>query len=110
MALEKIERRGKWGGVKAHLSGPECQRLLDWREKYKKQKNNGEYPSADLSDTSFEFVKDLSKSIKGLLEEDPKLLEDRTEDQVKESLLKDKRKIEEQLQTMESGADWKKVK
>src|SRR3990167_8103922 len=102
MALEKIERRGKFGGVKAHLSGPECTRLLELRKKWK------------LGDPSWqkgalEFVLDLSKEVKNLLKEYPNLLEDRTPEEVEAALLKDNKKIEEQLSTMKSGKDCKKV-
>ena len=32
MAIEKIECRGKYSGVKAHLSGEECEAVLEWND------------------------------------------------------------------------------
>src|SRR3990167_2779716 len=103
MALEKIERRGKYAGVKAHLSGPECQRLLDWREKYKKAREKGQlldFPVESITKDALDFCKDLSKHINNLLAEDPNLLKDREPEQVQEALLKDQAKISEQLATI----------
>ena len=100
--MYKMERRPKHPGCKLHLDDKETQEFLDWYQKYK--------DGFEVEGEAFVFTKRIAKSIKKLLAEDSLLLEERTEEQVKEALLKDQKKIVEQLQTMESGADWKKVK
>ena len=103
MALEKIEKRGKYAGVKAHLSGPECQMLLDWRKKAKQE-------GIIDTNTAVKFVKDLAKAIDGLQQEYPDLLKDREPEEVEAALKKDAAKIAEQLAALNKGKDWKQVK
>lgn len=94
----KIEARGKYAGVKVHLDGDEAAMFLDFTK--------GETKKADV----IEFASKLGKKIHKLVGEHPNLLKERTEEEIKASLLSDKEKIENQLHAMSSGEDWKKVK
>ena len=95
----KAEPRGKYAGTKLHLDGPDSQEILDWYKLYKSGNAKGSpIPEA--------FAKATAKAIRDLLVENPDMLKDRTPEEIKASLLKDKAKIEKQLQ---AGKDWKKV-
>ena len=102
----KSDRRGKYPGIKAHLDEADCQELLEW---YKHLKE-GTKSSKELMPEGIQFAKRLAKTVKEVLAENPDLLEERTPEQVREALEKDQKKIQEQLATMKSGDDWKKVK
>ena len=103
--MPKAERRGKYPGVKVHLDDKECKLLLG---QYAYRKKNG--LTQGVIDAALQFAKEVTKSIRELQTEHPDLLEERTPEQVKESLLKDQKKIVEQLSTMHSGKDWKSIK
>lgn len=98
-----MEPRGKYAGVKIHLDGEEAQSILTIASLAKT--DNG----PKLAVPAINFIIKLGKKIKGLLVEHPNLLEDRTEEEVKEALYKDQDKIEAQLAAMEKGKDWKGV-
>jgi len=106
MALKtyKSDKRGKYKGTKIHFDEVDCQEYLDWYAKYSSDNLQDGNPEAVL------FCRRIAKTIRNLIAEHPDLLEERTEEQIQEALLKDKKKIEEQLSTMKSGNDWKKVK
>ena len=101
----KIEPRGKYAGVKVHLDGEEGQLFLDFVEKAKGQ----EKFKLDKDDKVIKFASKLGGKIQKLIGEVPNLLEDRTEEQIKEALTGDAEKIEKQLAALEKGKDWKKV-
>ena len=101
----KAESRNKYKGVKIHLDEKECQSYLDWLTSRKQQ---GE--TQIVTSLAVKFAKEIAKTIRDIQVEHPDVLEERTEEQIKEALLRDQKKIVEQLQTMESGADWKAVK
>ena len=98
----KIEIRPKHEGVKLHLDGKETQELLDWYKLYK----SGNAGSTVSGAVPLKFTKQVAKAIKQLLAEHPDMLTERTPEQVKAALLKDKVKIEKQLK---AGAAWKEV-
>lgn len=101
----KIEKRGKYPGVKVHLDPDECEAfssLASYAEKTEILK--GTKPLSYLNVA----IKIGHKLLK-IAKEDPSFIEERTPEQVKESLMKDKKKIEEQLNAMGTGKDWKKV-
>lgn len=96
--ISKIEMRGKYSGVKIHLTGEESKLLLSWLG-----------GSRDLNDAKT-FTKAVAKAIRKLQEENPNVLKDRTPEEIAAALQKDKDKIEAQQQAMKSGKNWKKVK
>ena len=93
------EKRAKYPGVKLHLDGPECQKLLDWRKNWKKGKGQD-------NDFLLDQISLISKAIKDLLKTNPDVLKDRTPEQIKAALLSDQAKIEKQLK---AGKKWKEV-
>ena len=101
----KIESRPKHPGVKWHLDEVECQALLNWKQE---RKLSG--ATNNSNEWAVNFCKKLAKQIRELQKENPKLLVERTPDEVAEALEKDKQKILEQQKAMQSGKDWKKVK
>lgn len=101
----KTEVRAKYSGMKAHFDAKECQELLDWRGKAKAGKASPEETAA----WAVNFCKKVASTIKDLLEKHPDMLQERTEDQIKAALLKDQKKIKEQLDAMGQGKDWKQV-
>lgn len=103
--MPKAEKRGKYAGVKVHLDGPECKALLVWLEHRSK---HGE--TVAINTEAVKFAKTIAKTIRDLRAEFPKLLEDRTEEEVVEALKKDQAKIVEQLGSIKNGKNWKEVK
>ena len=101
----KADRRGKYPGCKVHFDEKDCQEFLEWHKKWKSG-TTGENSHIE----AVNFCRKIAKTIKTVMAEHPDVLKERTEEQVRESLLKDQSKIEEQLATMKSGADWKAVK
>ena len=97
----KIEPRDKYAGVKVHLDGDEAGAFLKWAD--------GKW-SDDPNPSLIKFASKLGRKIQRLIEEVPNLLEDRTEDQVKEALEGDAEKISKQLAALSGGKDWKRVK
>ena len=97
----KIEPRGKYAGVKVHLDGEEAGIFLKWAD--------GKW-SSEPNPTLIQFASKLGGKIQRLIKEVPNLLEDRTEEQIKEALEGDQEKIEKQLKALEKGKDWKVVK
>jgi hypothetical protein len=95
--MAKYEGRGKYGGIKVHFDGPECQAYLDWR--------NGDRSPEQAA----QFANSIAKHIAKLLAEHPDLLQDRPAEKVLEALEKDKAKIEKQLAALTHGQDWKQV-
>ena len=106
MALKtyKSDKRAKYKGTKLHFDEADCQEYLDWYAKYSSDTLQDGNPEAVL------FCRRIAKTLRVLLEEHPDLLEERTEEQIQEALLSDKKKIEEQLQVIAKKGDWKVVK
>lgn len=94
----KIEPRGKYAGVKVHLDGEEAEMFLDFV---------GGAPTPIGANKAVKFASKLGEKIRKLQFEVPTLLKERTEEEVKAALLKDQKKIEEQLKAIETGGDWR---
>jgi len=103
--MAKVEPRGKYAGVKVHLDGEESKLFLA----FVKQPEGQHKFHLDESDPVIKLVSKLGKKIKKLQFEVPTLLEDRTEEEIKKTLLRDQAKIKEQLDAIEAGQDWKQV-
>lgn len=110
----KIEKRGKYPGVKVHLDPAECEKLMEFAKDIQvafltgnTSSNKLEVELPALDQTSFFSISyKIGKQMNKLISKDPDFLKERTPEQVKESLLKDKEKIEKQLA---AGAGWKQV-
>lgn len=104
----KIERRGKYPGVKVHLDPEECEAFI----KFADDKLTADHPISDAppaKPTYFSVSLKIGKKMKKIMADAPDFLSDRTPEQVKESLLKDHAKIQEQLKAMDEKKDWKTV-
>ncbi len=99
----KCEPRGKYAGLKLHLDEKESQEILDWYKLYKSG-------NAQDSPIPAAFCKNVAKAMKEILVEHPDMLKERTPEQIKEALLRDQKKIVEQLAVIKQKGDWKKVK
>jgi hypothetical protein len=104
----KIEKRGKYSGVKVHLDADECKELLGT------QRLNGHAGRADAADglmikISTRFVGKLGRKIQEMLAAYPALLKDRTDDEVREQLDADINKMLEQRKALEQGKNWKGI-
>ena len=104
----KIEPRGKYAGVKVHLDGDEAQEFLAWAEMCDKLLETKKLPETACK--VIKFACKLGAKIEKLVGEVPNLFEDRTEEQIQESMKKDLDKILAQQHAMGEGKDWKKVK
>ena len=99
----KIERRGKYPGVKVHLEKGECEMLIKLWESMK-----GINIAASTTDIAFLFK--LARKVSNLAEEEPTLLEERSEEEILATLSKEAIESDLKLKAIGKGADWKKVK
>ena len=88
----KLERRGKYPGVKVHLEKDECVLLME--------------PKGNWLPLVTKLIKNLTK----LAKEEPTLLEDRSEEEILATLSKEAIESDLKLKAIGKGADWKKVK
>jgi hypothetical protein len=112
----KLERRGKFAGVKIHLDADECHRLSDTYSPSRKLLLNDitalvckasvkiHLTAKECQDIlSFkhfiplDIQKDMSASIKKAITKDPTILDKRTPEQVKEALENEQEKAETRL-------------
>lgn len=97
----KIEKRGKYAGVKIHLEPDEAEVLTKLATDFKAI---GKPLSGTLD--YFTLAVKIGKKILKQVAEDPTMLIERTPEQVTAALMKDKAKIEAQLA---AGEGWKNV-
>ena len=67
------------------------------------------FVSANI-DAVLNFAHKLGKKIAALQKEYPSLLEERTEDEIREELEEEQKAAGDKLAAMDKGKDWKKVK
>lgn len=101
----KAEPRGKYAGVKLHLDEVDSKELLDWYKLY----NSGNAGSTVSGAVPLKFSIQICKAIRDLLLEHPDMLKSRTPAQIKAALEGDQAKIQQQLQALAKGKDWKLV-
>lgn len=89
----KFERRGKYPGVKIHLDREECEKVLSGDKQVRKA-----------------VFKDITEQLHEHIKKDPTLLEERTEEEIKATLMKEFVESEKKLAHIKDGLDWKKVK
>ena len=95
----KAEARGKYGGVKVHLDGDEAGVFL------------AAYRTGGINhvNEAHKFQVKLGEKIDHLLKEIPNLLDDRTDEQIREAMERDLAKIHDQQAAMGEGKDWRRV-
>ena len=101
----KIEKRGKYAGVKVHLTETECELLMEITA------CSDELSSTDWNgeNIAVKFASKLGKKISTLLEECPDLLKPRTPEEIKLELENELESATLKLQAMENGGDWKEI-
>ena len=99
--MVKLERRGKYPGVKVHFDKEQCLVVLAYA------KAPQDKPAKQ---TWKALMKEASAAILALSLEDPKLLEERTEAEIIAELEVEQKKSEKKLKEIAKGSDWKKVK
>jgi hypothetical protein len=104
----KVEKRGKYGGVKIHLDPEDCKRLIQASEDLTQLSKLQQLGTVGLS-VPLKMAIRMGKSIKALLEKEPDLLEDRTPEQVAAILAKEVEKAQMQLNAVKAGTQWQKV-
>lgn len=99
----KVERRGKYAGVKLHLEPKHCEVFRKWWEQVQ--------AGQDFDTSKIEHLSEkIGALINELFMEDLTLYQDRTEEQVKETLMKEYVESEKKLTHIKEGLDWKKIK
>jgi len=94
----KIEKRGKYAGVKVHLDEGECNQLL--------QLTQNDYNSDNIA---VMFTGKLAKKISTLLKEEPGLLKPRTPEEIKHELEVEFESAKQKLIALHQGGDWKEI-
>lgn len=98
----KLERRGKYPGVKIHLEPEECLRVCDqilwFNEQDPPDPGPAHYGSAGL--------RKLYKLIRKAIAEDSTIFDDRTDDEIREELEVERDKSVEKLKKMKNGEVW----
>lgn len=118
-----LEKRGKFPGIKLHLTKEECEEVLVLRKEHKtgkirklreraKEGAKG-FTTAEvaaLSDAlcnALDWVLPVVKLIGKAIEEDPTILAERTEAEIVEELKAEKVKCEKKLAQIAAGEEWK---
>lgn len=89
----KLERRGKYGGVKVHLDPDHCINLAKWVEKNDK---------AQLA----HFCMKVGQDVVALMEKDPTLLKPRSPEEIQAELKEEQVKATMKLAKAGCGLDW----
>jgi hypothetical protein len=105
----KIEKRGKYPGVKVHLDPEECEAFLQFAEDVAKSALPVPTNTLLVQDTFFSVSLKIGKKMLKLRDEAPNFLKERTPLEIEQALLKDKQKIEQQLQAGIANGAWKQV-
>ena len=107
----KIEKRGKYPGVKVHLEPEECEAFIALAENASQagMLPVGGMPLSKPDPTYFTVALKIGKKMKKIAADDPDFLTERTPEQIEAALLKDKQKIELQLQAGIANGAWKQV-
>jgi len=96
----KVETRGKYPGVKLHLEPEECEALIKFAA--------GSTELTKLSVVTPLILK-MGKKIVALKEDNPKLLDERTPEEVKAILAKEVEKAQLQLKTLVQTGQFKEI-
>ena len=101
LKLYKSDVRSKYSGTKLHFDADDCNEVLKWHADFK-----SDHDSQQVQKQAIDICRRLAKSLKTVLAEHPDMLEDRTPEQIRTALERDKKKIEKQLA---AGHAWKDV-
>ena len=113
----KIEKRGKYAGVKVHLEPEECEILiqltaaqdLQYPDHDKWAWNNPDKGFIKYASPSMQFTMKLGKKINALIKDEPNLLKSRTDEEIKSELVNEFESAKQKLAAIHEGKDWKEV-
>lgn len=101
----KIEKRGKYAGVKVHLEPDEVQPFLDVYQDYVQAGMGTPTGVIDY----FSLSVKLGKKIKQLIADEPNLLKPRTPEEIEAELKNEFESAKLKLAAMKQGKDWKEI-
>ena len=103
----KIEKRGKYAGVKVHLEPEECEAFVAFAADAEKAGLMGKKIPVNMS--SFSLSAKLGKKIKNLMEDEPALLKERTPEEIQHELEVEYESAALKLKALAKGKDWKEI-
>lgn len=101
----KIEKRGKYPGIKVHLEPDECEPFITLAADHKKA--GGETATTP---SYYTLAVKLGKKIAALNTEDPGVFTPRTQEEIKAELEEEMRSSAAKLAAMQNGSDWTTTK
>lgn len=101
----KVETRGKYPGVKIHLDAEECEKIIEGTADNPKGPKYYDHEINILMPISIK----MGKMIRNLIAENPRLLQERSKEEVLAILAKESEKSALQLATLKRGGDIAKV-
>jgi hypothetical protein len=105
----KVEKRGKYGGVKIHLDPEEAKALMESAPILGDNADLYEQKSMQLLTVPLKLALKMGKKIGELAQAEPDLFNDRTPEEVAAILAKEVEKASLQLNAVKSGSQWQKV-
>lgn len=91
----KVESRGKFPGAKVHLDSNECRSLIEWFTEF--ENNTVGY---DTENNMHFFARKLGKKIRKSLTNNPKMLDERTPEEVLRAVEIELKKAQQRLDNM----------
>ena len=107
----KIEKRGKYAGVKVHLEPEECETFLKLAEDVDKADSSIKAQStmSGIKPTFMLLSLKLGKKIKNLIADEPNLLAPRTPEEIQAELENEFESAKLKLDAIKKGKDWKEI-
>ena len=109
----KIEKRGKYAGVKVHLEPDECEafiKLAQDQEKVEGEGANSPHPSYPPKGFNYMTLSTkLGKKISKLLKEEPSLLKERTPEEIQHELEVELESAQKKIHALKTGGNWKEI-
>ena len=109
----KIEKRGKYAGVKVHLEPDECEEFIKLATDMGKVEIDGGYAnSPHFPPKGFNYMTlstKLGKKISKLLKEEPSLLKERTPEEIQHELEVELESAQKKIHALKTGGNWKEI-
>lgn len=105
----KIEKRGKYAGVKVHLEPEECEIFMQLVGDVEKAGYEPKYPHLTIKPSYFVLTHTLGKKIVKLLKAEPTLLMARTPEEIKHELEVEFESAKLKLDALTHNQDWKEI-
>jgi hypothetical protein len=104
-----LERRGKYPGVKIHLTKAECELLLTFLADFDRAKAHPDrlILNASARRGLYKHGKATARAIAEALADDPTILDARNEAEIRESMETELAKLTQKLAAFDAGEPWK---